>query len=84
MDSLKNLLANKHLTKKPTNKLWLLSSEIAEVTNSNPKRWLRLCKTKFDFMYRKLAEFKEIIEQARSKQQKINCKISLFLWTLRR
>lgn len=78
MESIRNLLLNRKINKAKTNKIWLISEEIATVTNSTPQRWLRQVKKNPDYMLIKLANFKEILKISTPKHR-----LSLFLWLLK-
>jgi len=80
MDSIKDLLKNRKVVKTNTNKVFLLSSEIAEITNSDARRWLRQVKKDFTFMETKLAVFRDMVKNSPTP---IRCRISLFLWLLK-
>lgn len=75
MDSIKDLLQNRQVKKTNTNKIFLLSAEIAEITNSDPKRWLRACKKDYNKMTTVLSDFKDIL-----RRQSVRHRLSYFLW----
>ena len=63
MQSLRDLLPPTMLPKKKehkTNKFWLISEQIATLTNTKPNRWLRLVKTNEHAVLRALDDLKEL------------------------
>ena len=62
--------------KKPTNKVWLLACECAEITQTKPQRWLRECKNEW-IVRHALDDLKEAIKVAKSR-------VGLFIWLLKK
>jgi len=78
MDSIKDLLQNRQIKKTNTNRVFLLSAEIAEITNSDVKRWLRICKKDYNKMTMVLSDFRDIL-----RRQPVRHRLSYFLWLVK-
>jgi hypothetical protein len=77
MDSIRNLLTNR-VSQKKTNKTWLIAEDIAKLTGTQPKRWLRMVKKNERAAQRAIDNLKELISRGGVKN-----KAAYFIWLVK-
>lgn len=75
MQSIADILKAKVTSTHKTNRFWLISEQIASLTDTKPTRWLRVVKQHEHACLRAIDDLKEI--PARNP-------VALFLWLLKR